>query len=79
MSRTVLGERFAAVMGEPPIRYCTRYRMRQATDMLERGVSTDEVAHTVGFSSAAAFTRAFKREYGEPPAAWRRRKTEEAS
>ena len=72
LSKTVLGERFAAVMGEPPIRYCGRYRMRQATDLLERGATTDEVAHAVGFSSAAAFTRAFKREYGEPPATWAR-------
>ena len=72
VSKTVLGERFVAVMGEPPIRYCTRYRMRQATDMLEQGATTDEVAHAVGFSSAAAFTRAFKREYGEPPATWAR-------
>lgn len=72
VSKTVLGERFLAVMGEPPIRYCARYRMRQATDLLERGETTDEVAHAVGFSSAAAFTRAFKREYGEPPATWAR-------
>jgi AraC-like DNA-binding protein len=79
VSRTVLGERFAAVMGEPPIRYCTRYRMRQATDLLERGSTADEVAHAVGFSSAAAFTRAFKREYGEPPATWRRRRIETES
>jgi AraC-like DNA-binding protein len=74
VSKTVLGERFAAVMGEPPIRYCARYRMRQAADLLNRGETTDEVAHAVGFSSAAAFTRAFKREYGEPPATWRRSK-----
>lgn len=70
VSKTVLGERFAAVMGEPPIRYCTRYRMRQAADLLGLGRTADEVAHAVGFSSAAAFTRAFKREYGEPPATW---------
>ncbi len=79
VSRTVLGERFVAVMGEPPIRYCARYRMRQATDLLDRGHTADEVAHSVGFSSAAAFTRAFKREYGEPPAAWRRSKSEPVS
>jgi AraC-like DNA-binding protein len=72
VSRTVLGERFAAVMGEPPMRYCARHRMRQAADLLERGETTDEVAHAVGFSGAAAFTRAFKREYGAPPASWAR-------
>ena len=79
VSKTVLGERFAAVMGEPPIRYCARYRMRQATDLLERGATTDEVAHAVGFSSAAAFNRAFKREYGEPPATWVRNSSARAS
>lgn len=71
-SKTVLGERFVAVMGEPPMRYCARYRMRKAADLLEHGETTEEVAHAVGFSSAAAFTRAFKREYGEPPASWAR-------
>ncbi len=78
VSKTVLGERFSAVMGEPPIRYCTRYRMRQAADMLKGGASNDEVAHAIGFSSASAFARAFKREYGEPPAAWRKRTVQSA-
>jgi AraC-like DNA-binding protein len=72
LSRTVLGERFVETMGEPPIRYCARYRMRKAADLLERGAATDEAAYAVGFSSAASFTRAFKREYGEPPATWAR-------
>jgi AraC-like DNA-binding protein len=70
VSKTVLGERFVSVMGEPPIRYCARYRMRKAADMLERGATVDDAAYAVGFSSGAAFTRAFKREYGEPPATW---------
>jgi AraC-like DNA-binding protein len=72
LSRTVLGERFGELMGEPPIRYCARYRMRKAADLLERGVTTAEAAAAVGFSGEAPFTRAFKREYGEPPATWAR-------
>ena len=74
VSRSVLGERFAELLGEPPIRYCAGWRMRIAANMLRDGDSnTASVAYAVGFNSEAAFNRAFKREYGEPPATWRRR------
>jgi pimeloyl-ACP methyl ester carboxylesterase/DNA-binding transcriptional LysR family regulator/AraC-like DNA-binding protein len=73
VSRTVLGERFAEQIGEPPMRYCARWRMRVAANMLRDGKqNTANVAYSVGFNSEAAFNRAFKREYGEPPATWRR-------
>jgi len=75
VSRTVLGERFAELIGEPPMRYCARWRMRVAASTLRDGrESTASVAYAVGFNSEAAFNRAFKREYGEPPATWRRRR-----
>jgi pimeloyl-ACP methyl ester carboxylesterase/AraC-like DNA-binding protein len=78
VSRTVLGERFAELLGEPPMRYCARWRMRVAANMLrERRESTANVAYAVGFNSEAAFNRAFKREFGVPPATWRRRIEEE--
>jgi pimeloyl-ACP methyl ester carboxylesterase/AraC-like DNA-binding protein len=74
VSRTVLGERFGELIGEPPMRYCARWRMRMAANMLRDGkASTANVAYSVGFNSEAAFNRAFKREYGEPPATWRKR------
>ncbi|MFL6729853.1 MAG: alpha/beta fold hydrolase [Sphingomicrobium sp.] len=74
VSRTVLGERFGELIGEPPMRYCARWRMRMAANMLRDGkASTANVAYAVGFNSEAAFNRAFKREYGEPPATWRKR------
>ena len=79
VSRTVLGERFARLLGEPPMRYCARWRMRVAANALLDGQeSVAGVAYRVGFASEAAFTRAFKREYGEPPATWKRRTETEA-
>ena len=74
VSRTVLGERFTKLMGEPPMRYCARLRMRVAANMLRDGQSNNaNVAYAVGFNSEAAFNRAFKREFGEPPATWKRK------
>lgn len=72
VSRTVLAERFAAALGESPMRYVARQRMRAAAAKLSAGGSSiAEIAFAVGFSSEASFARAFKREYGAPPAAWR--------
>ena len=74
VSRTVLGERFGELIGEPPMRYCARWRMRVASNMLREGKqNTANIGYSVGFNSEAAFNRAFKREFGEPPVTWRRR------
>ena len=79
VSRSVLGERFVELLGEPPMRYCARWRMRTAANMLRDGRdNAANIAYAVGFNSEAAFNRAFKREYGVPPATWRRRVGEEA-
>lgn len=78
VSRTVLGERFVQLLGEPPMRYCARWRMRIAANMLREGKQNSaNIAYAVGFNSEAAFNRAFKREFGEPPAAWRKRREAE--
>ena len=74
MSRSAFATRFAQVMGMPPMRYLTRWRMRQAAnDLTARGKSVSEVAYDLGYSSEAAFTRAFRREFGSPPGEWRSR------
>jgi AraC-like DNA-binding protein len=78
LSRSSLNERFVTTMGEPPMRYCARWRMRQAANLLrETDDNSATIGFAVGFNSEAAFNRAFKREYGEPPGAWRRRKAEQ--
>ena len=73
VSRSVLGERFSKAIGEPPMHYCGRWRLRQAAIMLrdcER--KAGDVAYAVGFGSEEAFNRAFRRQYGQSPAAWAR-------
>jgi transcriptional regulator GlxA family with amidase domain len=73
LSRSSLVERFSRYLAEPPMTYLTRWRPQLAARALQstpRGVS--EIAAEVGYESEAAFNRAFKREYGLPPARYRR-------
>lgn len=77
LSRSALAERFTRVMGEPPIRYLARQRLQVAAQRLKTSAeSIPRVAFSVGYESEAAFNRAFKREFGVPPAAWRKREAE---
>jgi len=72
VSPSLLDERFRKVLGVPPIRYLTGWRMHVAEDLLR---ATDlglvAVAHKTGYDSEEAFSRAFKRVHGEAPSAWR--------
>jgi AraC-like DNA-binding protein len=71
-SRSVLAERFAQFVGQPPMQYLTQWRMQLATRMLlEPGAKVVAVAGAVGYESEAAFSRAFKKCIGVAPAAWR--------
>jgi len=73
VSRTVLGERFAAVLGVPPMRYLVQWRVQLASHLLRSTAETlPGIAGRVGYQSEAAFSRAFKRELSHSPAAWRR-------
>jgi AraC-like DNA-binding protein len=73
LSRSALAERFTALVGEPPIQYLMRWRLALAAQTLRSGRETiGRVAEHSGYESEAAFSRAFKREFGMPPAAWRK-------
>lgn len=73
LSRSALAERFAALVGEPPIQYLMRWRLALAAQALQSsGEAIARVAARSGYDSEAAFSRAFKREFGLPPAAWRK-------
>jgi AraC-like DNA-binding protein len=73
LSRSAFAERFTALLGQPPMRYLTVWRMQLAAQSLRQGRrSISQIAYDCGYESEATFTRAFKREFGTPPSAWRR-------
>ena len=56
------------------MRYLAQWRLQLAAHMLRTTTETvPEIAGRVGYESDAAFSRAFKRGLGEPPASWRTR------
>lgn len=72
-SRSVVAERFTKLLGEPPLTYLARWRLQLAARLLGTTHRTIvQVATEVGYESEAAFNRAFKREFGLPPARYRR-------
>ena len=73
MSRSAFADRFTAIIGQPPGRYLMDWRMQLARQQLRQTRRTvAQIAFEVGYESEAAFTRAFHRECGAPPAAWRK-------
>ena len=73
MSRSNFLDRFTAAVGVPPLRYVTRWRLTLAADLLRaRKLKVTEVAQAAGYGSEAAFSRAFKAQFGYPPRDFRR-------
>jgi len=73
LSRSAFADRFTTMIGEPPMRYLARHRMNVAANLLQDGrQNSSNIAYAVGFNSEAAFSRAFKKEFGLPPGSWRR-------
>jgi AraC-like DNA-binding protein len=73
LSRSALHERFVHYVGEAPMHYLAQWRVQVGARLLRESMRTvATIAAEVGYESEAAFSRAFKRLVGAPPAAWRR-------
>jgi len=72
ISRSVLAERFRRYLPETPIAYLTRWRLQLGAQLLKStNSSVAQIAGDVGYESEPSFNRAFKREFGLPPARFR--------
>jgi AraC-like DNA-binding protein len=73
LSRSAFAARFLARVGKPPAAYLAHVRLDAATGLLrDTSLPVTRIAQSVGYTSEAAFSRAFKNRYGAPPARWRR-------
>lgn len=73
LSRSALAQRFTDLLDVPPMQYLAQWRLQLAAQQLRSGnTALALIAEQVGYDSEAAFNRAFKREFGSPPATWRR-------
>jgi AraC-like DNA-binding protein len=73
MSRSIFAAKFTSLVGEPPLTHLTGWRLWQASRLLaEENLPVGEVALRVGYESEPAFSKAFKRHFGQPPLAYRR-------
>jgi AraC-like DNA-binding protein len=73
LSRSAFAARFVDRVGKPPATYLAHVRLDAATDLLrDTSLPVALIAENVGYTSEAAFSRAFKHRYGTPPAHWRR-------
>ncbi len=71
-SRSVLAERFRCYLSKTPMAYLTRWRLQLGAQMLKSSSKTVlQIASEVGYESEPSFNRAFKREFGLPPARFR--------
>src|SRR5262249_36196759 len=74
LSRSLFAARFRERVGQTPMAYVAESRLRLAAQWLEEtDLSVSEVFQRLGYASAAAFNRAFKRKYRLAPSAYRRR------
>ena len=72
MSRSAFVDRFTTLIGMPPIRYLTIWRLQTAKlSLRETRKTIAQLAQEMGYGSGEAFSRAFKRKFGLSPARWR--------
>jgi AraC-like DNA-binding protein len=72
MSRPTFTRRFTELVGQSPGAYLTQWRMNVAVQLLrDTELTVDRISERVGYLTAAAFTKAFRRHFDNAPARYR--------
>jgi AraC-like DNA-binding protein len=80
LSRTALATRFRAATGETPMHYLAKVRLGQAAGYLATSeLSVEAIARRTGYANNAALSKAFNREFGVPPGAYRKNRAGDAN
>jgi transcriptional regulator GlxA family with amidase domain len=80
LSKSTLTERFDTVLKTSPISYLRDWRLYLASvELVSSTKSIARVAEEAGYGTESAFSRAFVRSFGSPPAAWRKSLRKQAS
>lgn len=77
VSSDYFSRQFKQVTGIAPVEYLRRYRFARAMEMLARGETITQTAHSVGFKNLCHFSREFKNQLGITPSQYRRQYAEE--
>ena len=73
LSRSAFADRFQRIVGQAPLSYLTSWRLDRAAELLRYSrAPVSDIARRVGYTSEAAFSRAFKGRYEMSPMQWRR-------
>lgn len=70
MSRSAFAADFKATLGQAPGEYLLRWRVALAQTLLRGGAPVKAVSDRLGYTSPAAFSRAFTQQAGVSPRAW---------
>lgn len=76
LSRSAFADRFQRIVGQAPLSYLTTWRLDRAAELLRYSrAPVCDIARRVGYTSEAAFSRAFKARYEVSPMRWRKFET----
>ena len=72
LSASHLFRSFKQVFGISPYQYVLQRKLERSAELIIKGKSVTDVAHSTGFSDVASFSKAFKKCYGSSPMQWKK-------